>query len=107
MDVSGTSLINGSLHSQDAPDRFGGKTGVFSFGMSPEVCVLGGSCTPASGIIGFTDGLRIDDPSAPGDPLASVSLTGRWVNVVPEPSSGLLILMLCAAIGAVARRRPR
>jgi hypothetical protein len=101
MDVTGTSLIDGSLSSQDAPDRFGGNTGYLTFGRSSKVCTIGGACIQV-GTIGFWDGQH---GTTIGDPLASVSLNGRWVNVVPEPSSSLLILMLSATVGAVARRR--
>jgi hypothetical protein len=105
MDVTGTSLIIGRLTSQDAPDRFGGNTGLLNFGMSGQACYFeeDGSltCIPRSGIIGFTDGTRTDTF---GDPLASVTLTGSWVNAVPEPSS--LVLIVAAAV-MLPRRRIR
>jgi hypothetical protein len=106
LDATGAEFVNGRLISNDAPDRFGGRTGTLAFGISPEVCTIGGDCIPSSGTIGFSDlgpGSRttIDEWLT-----SSAGASGRWVSVIPEPSA-LYLAALPAALAGRDRRSQR
>jgi hypothetical protein len=108
MDATGAELVNGRLFSNDAPDRFGGRAGLLSFGMSPAVCTTDFVCTPKRGSIGFSDlGRASWATSIEEIATSSASAKGRWVNVVPEPASGVMVLIVVAAIGGTTRRAAR